>query len=99
MSGENVDSVARHCTTARDDMTPHGLPGPWYNPHMASTATLQLPPLTKQRMPELVAKAKRLGIEQALRQNADRGRPGFATRSRSLVIRRDHAAGPRSGRN
>ena len=30
---------------------------------MASTAALRLSPLTKQRMTELVAKAKRLGIE------------------------------------
>jgi hypothetical protein len=30
---------------------------------MASTATIQLPPLTKQGMAELLAKAKRLGIE------------------------------------
>ena len=30
---------------------------------MASTATIQLPPLTKQRMSELVAKAKSMGIE------------------------------------
>jgi hypothetical protein len=30
---------------------------------MASTATIQLPPLTKQHMSELVAKAKRMGID------------------------------------
>ncbi len=30
---------------------------------MASTATIQLPPLKKQSMSELVAKAKRMGIE------------------------------------
>lgn len=30
---------------------------------MASTATIQLPPLTKQSMSELVAKAKRMGID------------------------------------
>jgi hypothetical protein len=30
---------------------------------MASTATLQLPPLSKQRMTELFAGAKRMGIE------------------------------------
>jgi hypothetical protein len=29
---------------------------------MASTATIQLPPLTKQSMTDLIAKAKRLGI-------------------------------------
>jgi hypothetical protein len=30
---------------------------------MASTATIQLPPLTKQSMSDLIAKAKRLGID------------------------------------
>jgi len=30
---------------------------------MASTATIQLPPLTKQSVNELVAKAKRMGID------------------------------------
>jgi hypothetical protein len=34
-----------------------------YNFAMASGATIQLPPLTKQSMTQLVAKAKRLGIE------------------------------------
>ncbi len=31
-------------------------------PFMGSAATIQLPPLNKQRMAELVAKAKRIGI-------------------------------------
>jgi hypothetical protein len=34
-----------------------------YNSGMASTATIQLPPLKKQSMQDLVAKAKRLGME------------------------------------
>jgi hypothetical protein len=33
-------------------------------PAMASTATIQLPPLTKQSMNELVATAKRMGVDR-----------------------------------